>query len=172
MGNEEYTRIVDMYYEDVVKVSYAVCKDIYDAEDIAQTTFIKLLNYSGDFDDDYHIKRWLIKVAVNECRMLWKTPWKTKVDYYIPEKSVQSKGKNDEEQLVFEAVMSLKKKYREIVHFFYYEEYSAKEIAEILGVNENTVFKRLQRAREQIKTYLLRKNSKEEIGESRYECKI
>ena len=172
MGGEEYIRIVDLFYEDIMKISFAICKDIYDAEDIAQTTFIKLLNHSGDFDDDYHVKRWLIKVAVNECRILWKSPWKSKVDYFIPEKSVQSKGRNDEEELVSEAVGSLKKKYREVVHLFYYEEYSAKEIAEILDIKENAVFKRLQRVREIIKKYLLDKSSREEIGETGYECKL
>ena len=56
-----------------------------------------------------------------------------------------------------EAVLSLKAKYREIVHLFYYEEYSAKEIGELLGMSEGTVFKRLQRAREQIKDYIIKK---------------
>jgi len=64
---------------------------------------------------------------------------------------------DDEELLVLDAVMKLKKKYREIVHLFYYEEYSAKEIAEILDLNEGTVFKRIQRAREQIKAYMVKR---------------
>ena len=157
MNNDEYARIVKLYYEDIKKVSFALCKDLYDAEDVTQTTFIKLLNQKEEFDDDYHIKRWLIKVAINECRMLWKSPWKTKVDYYVPEKAVNHRGMDDEELLVLDAVMKLKKKYREIVHLFYYEEYSAKEIAEILDLNEGTVFKRLQRAREQIKAYMMKR---------------
>ena len=157
MNNDEYARIVKLYYEDVKKVSFALCKDLYDAEDVTQTTFIKLLNQKEEFDDEYHIKRWLIKVAINECRLLWKSPWKTKVDYYVPEKAVNHRGMDDEEQLVLDAVMKLKKKYREIVHLFYYEEYSAKEIAEILDINEGTVFKRLQRAREQIKAYMVKR---------------
>lgn len=157
MNNDEYARIVKLYYEDIKKVSFALCKDLYDAEDVTQTTFIKLLNQKEEFDDDYHIKRWLIKVAINECRMLWKSPWKTKVDYYVPEKAVNHRGMDDEELLVLDAVMKLKKKYREIVHLFYYEEYSAKEIAEILDINEGTVFKRLQRAREQIKAYMVKR---------------
>jgi len=74
MNNDEYARIVKLYYEDIKKVSFALCKDLYDAEDVTQTTFIKLLNQKEEFDDDYHIKRWLIKVAINECRMLWKSP--------------------------------------------------------------------------------------------------
>jgi len=157
MNNDEYARIVKLYYEDIKKVSFALCKDLYDAEDVTQTTFIKLLNQKEEFDDDYHIKRWLIKVAINECRMLWKSPWKTKVDYYVPEKAVNHRGMDDEELLVLDAVMKLKKKYREIVHLFYYEEYSAKEIAEILDLNEGTVFKRIQRAREQIKAYMVKR---------------
>ena len=156
MDKEEYTRIVNQYYDDIKRVAFAGCRDMYDAEDITQITFLKLLWHDEDFKDDDHLKKWLIRVAVNESKSLWRSPWKSKVDFYIPERS-SSTGRNSEQTLVMEAVLSLKVKYREIVHLFYYEEYSAKEIGELLGMSEGTVFKRLQRAREQIKDYIIKK---------------
>ena len=57
--------------------------------------------------------------------------------------------------MVADAVLKLKQKYREVIHLYYYEEYSAKEIGEMLGISENTVFKRLQRARENLKEKLV-----------------
>ncbi len=157
MEKEEYIRIVNLYYDDVKRVALTECRNIYDAEDIAQTTFMKLLNHNEVFNDDEHLKKWLIRVAVNECKTLWRNPWKTKVDYFVPERAVGGGGRDNVSKEVLEAVLSLKKKNREIIHLFYFEEYSAKEIAGILGISEDTVFKRLQRARGQLKKYLEKK---------------
>ena len=154
MDRNEFTRIIERYYDDVKRIAFAGCKNMYDAEDIAQTVFLKLSQYSGTFEDDEHIKKWLIRVAVNEYKSLWRSPWKTKVEYNVPERAAKSTGGGSSSNGVLEAVMGLKRKYREVIHLYYYEEYSAGEISELLGVSENTVFKRLQRARDQIKQCL------------------
>ena len=70
MDRIEFTRIVDQYYDDVKRIAFAGCKNTYDAEDVAQTVFMKLSQYQGNFKSDEHIKKWLIKVAVNEYRPL------------------------------------------------------------------------------------------------------
>lgn len=157
MEKEEYIRIVNLYYDDVKRVALAECKNIYDAEDVAQATFMKLLNQKQAFNDDEHLKKWLIRVAVNECKTLWRSPWKTKVDFFVPERAAGGRGRDNVSKEVLEAVLTLKKKNREIIHLFYFEEYSAKEIAEILGISEDTVFKRLQRARGHLKKILEKK---------------
>lgn len=154
MDKTEYTRIVEKYYDDIKRVAFAGCKNIHDAEDIAQTTFVKLMKYTGEFEDDDHLKKWLIRVAVNEYKSLWNSPWKSKVDYYIPERASGGNTVSHEQNVVLEAVMGLKRKYREIVHLFYYEEYTAKEISEMLKISETTVFKRLQRARDKLRENL------------------
>lgn len=154
MDKDEFARIVNYYYDDVKRIAIAGCKNFYDAEDIAQIVFMKLLQFNGDFESDEHIKKWLIKVAVNEYKSLWRSSWKTKVEYDISKQFTNNTSRDSINDVVFEAVMSLKRKYREIIHLFYYEEYSAKEIGKLLGMSENTVFKRLQRAREQLKKYI------------------
>ena len=49
---------------------------------------------------------------------------------------------------VWEAVKSLPKQYQEAIHLFYYEGYTAVEIAKILGKKENTVYTWLSRAKD------------------------
>ena len=154
MDKTEYTRIVEKYYDDIKRVAFAGCKNIHDAEDIAQTTFVKLMKYTGEFEDDDHLKKWLIRVAVNEYKSLWSSPWKSKVDYFIPERASGGSSGSPKNNAVLGAVMGLKQKYREVIHLFYYEEYSAKEISEMLKISENTVFKRLQRARDKLREKL------------------
>ena len=55
---------------------------------------------------------------------------------------------------VLEAVLSLPEKYRAPVHLYYYEGYSQKEIAEILGLRLTAVQTRMQRARAILKEVL------------------
>ncbi len=158
MDKTEYTRLVKKYYEDIKRVAFAGTRDIYDAEDITQTAFMKLFNTSEIFEDDENIKMWLIRIAINEYKSLWRSPWKSKVDYYIPDRKTEG-GRDEDRTRVMEAVLKLKQKYREVIHLFYYEDYTAKEIGEMLGISETTVFKRLQRAREKLKDSILQKEA-------------
>ena len=158
MDKTEYTRLVKKYYEDIKRVAFAGTRDIYDAEDITQTAFMKLFNTSEICEDDENIKMWLIRIAINEYKSLWRSPWKSKVDYYIPDRKAEG-GRDEDRTRVMEAVLKLKQKYREVIHLFYYEDYTAKEIGEMLGISETTVFKRLQRAREKLKDSILQKEA-------------
>lgn len=55
---------------------------------------------------------------------------------------------------LYDAVLSLPGKYKIVVHLYYYEDYSVKEIAEILSLKETTVQTQLMRARKQLKIKL------------------
>lgn len=67
------------------------------------------------------------------------------------------KNQQDAEDAVFETVMGLPEKYRIVIHLFYYEDYSVREIGEILKISESNVKVRLSRGR-----MLLRETLKEE----------
>ena len=58
---------------------------------------------------------------------------------------------------MYDALLNLKKKYREVIILFYYEEYSVKESAESLKITQSTVLKRLERARGMMKKYIFEK---------------
>ena len=59
-----------------------------------------------------------------------------------------------EESEVYHAVMSLPTKYRIVIHLYYYEGYSVKEISSITGTNESAVQTQLYRARKKLKDTL------------------
>jgi len=155
MDRTEYCRLVGKYYDDVKRVAFAGCRNLHDAEDITQTVFMKLLNKTETFEDDEHLKKWLIRVAVNEYRSLWRSPWKQRTDFFLPERSAGFGAQDEDRSQVIEAVLKLDRKYREVIHLFYYEEYSAREIGEMLGISEGTVFKRLERARNRLRDRIL-----------------
>ncbi len=56
---------------------------------------------------------------------------------------------------LFEVVMRLPRKYRIVIHLFYYEEYSIEQISSILRIPTGTVKSQLSRARKLLKNELM-----------------
>ncbi|XCP86354.1 RNA polymerase sigma factor [Roseburia hominis] len=153
MEDREYGRIVCQYLDIVYRTALNCCKNPYDAEDVVQNTFLKLLNSNVAFTDDVHIRKWLIRVAVNEANSMWRSFWKKRVSS-LEELSKEPEFEIPENSELYYAVQKLPPRYKEVVHLYYYEEYSVKEIAEILHISETTIQTRLMRARKKLKQQL------------------
>ena len=154
MDRVTYKKAVEGYANVVFRVAYSYCKNQSDAEDIMQNTFLKLLQGNYEFCDEEHLKKWLIRVAINEAKNVRASFWKRKV---VPISSCEEKGVSFdtlEQSMLFEAVRELTEKYRVVIHLYYYEGYAIKEIADILGIKETTVQTQLMRAREKLKERL------------------
>lgn len=153
METKEYQRLVNLYLDMVYRVALNGCKNTYDADDVVQDTFLKLLKCRKPFDSDEHIRNWLIRVTINECKRFWTSPWKTRIvpwDENVEEPVVWE----PEQSALYDKVMELTPKYRETVYLYYFEDFSVKEIADILTISETSVQTRLQRARQKLKEIL------------------
>lgn len=149
----DYARIVETYMDTIYRIAINYVKSVHDAEDVVQNTFAKLLTKKVVFQDEEHIRRWLIRVVVNECNNLCSSYWKRQVDS-IEALGVEPEFTRQEYSGLYEAVRLLPPKCRIVVHLFYYEGYSGKEIADILHIREATVRTRLVRARKLLKEQL------------------
>jgi len=153
VSDDEYNRIVNQYADIVYRVALSYSKSSHDAEDVVQSTFMKLLIKEVSFQDEDHIRKWLIRVAVNACKDLHMSFWRRNVDS-IEEMQSEPEFTTEERSSLYDTVMELPVKYRIVIHLFYYEGYSAKEIAGLLHIREATVRTRLVRARKQLKQML------------------
>lgn len=152
MSKEEFAAFAEKYMDTIYRVAYSWTKNPDDANDVTQDVLIQLYKTTKEFESDSHLKNWLIKVTVNQCKMLFRSPWKKMED--IGEYA-NTLGFEEESHLdLFQAVMNLDKKYRVPILLFYYEGYSTAEIASILGIPEKTVSTRLFRAKAKLKDYL------------------
>ena len=59
-GNKEFIQIYNRYINTVYRVCFMYMKNKQDTEDAVQTTFIKYLEYKGEFKDSEHIKLGLL----------------------------------------------------------------------------------------------------------------
>ena len=121
-------------------------KNMADTEDIFQTVFLKYALRSAEFESREHEKAWFIRVTINACRDLLRSFFRIRT-VSLDELTEQAAPLEEDNREVLEAVLSLPLKYKEAVYLHYYEDYTAPEIAKILGKNVNTVYTLLNRAR-------------------------
>lgn len=151
LTNEQFTSCAQRYIDTVYRVAFNCIKSAADADDVTQNVFLKLLKTDTSFESQKHIRNWLIRVTINECKNLVRTRWWRHESYedYAATLTFDNPVHSD----LFYAVMELPPKYRLPIYLHYYEEYTTQEIADILKISKNTVCTQLKRGRE-----LLRKS--------------
>lgn len=184
MDDRELQQKIERYTDMLFKLSYIRLQNRQDAEDVVQEVFYQYLKNAASFESQEHEKAWLLRVTLNACKKVWRSSWKRhqglvydtcggdfsqeehcRPNDILEEGAVsgtvpgpeESTVNREERRLLLQAVLNLPEKYRDVIHLFYYEELSVKEIAQITGRGESTVTSQLTRGRE-----LLRKSLKEE----------
>lgn len=145
--------LMNMYKNNVYAAAFSICKNASDAEDVVQDTFLKYYMTRKNFDSEQHIRAWLLRVAINKAKNIQASFWhrnEVPLEDYIETLSFETPESRD----LFEEVMKLPEKYRVVVHLFYYEDYSVKEIARILKISESNIKVRLSRGRAMLKDAL------------------
>ena len=146
----DHEYIYQKYRDDIFAIGFNYFRNPNDADDIVQETFYKFCKSSKAFESEEHIRNWLIRVAVNECKRVSLSPWR-KRNCALEEYADTLYFPSEDAGELFTEVMNLKKSYRQVMHLFYYEGYNIREIADILGISETAVTTRLNRARNEIK---------------------
>ncbi len=154
MRSEQEAQLAIEKHSDMIrKVCFMHLKNYHDTEDIFQEIFLKYVLHDVVFDNDTHEKAWLLRVAINSCKDNLKSFFRKKVSS-IEELTVEPSYIDESNREVFDAVLMLPPNYKNVIYLFYYEGYSAVEIAAILHKKENTIYTWLSRAREQLKSAL------------------
>lgn len=150
------------YGDTVLRAAYACCGNYSEAEDITQEVFLILHSQPQSFDSDEHMKAWLIRVAINKCKNYKKS---FRVSRTGPIDDInENELKYDfapRDDGIRENISKLPQKYSSVIFLYYYEEYSIKEIADILGKKENTISSLLQRGRKKLRLELEREGYNE-----------
>lgn len=150
--------LVDRFLNDLVRFSLIYVKNKEDAQDIAQQVFVTYLQRKPVFENETHAKRWLLKVAVNCAKNMLRSKARDDVSFddicaVLPAEQKESE-KTARDTAVFAAVMRLNRIYREVIHLYYYEDYTTEEIARLLHLSHGTVRTRLSRARQALENDL------------------
>jgi len=155
LKKEEVVRLFDLYSDDLYRFAVSYVGSRFDAEDIVQDVFLKLLDKHLLFDMRNE-KAYLMTMTANKCKDHLRSPARrNNVDIESCEWQLQySDVVEGEHSDVFDELMRLEETYRLPIYLFYYSGYSYKEIAKILKISESAVAMRIQRGKEKIKVKL------------------
>ncbi len=150
-NEKEFARVYEKYVDSVYRVCLMLLKNTSDAQDAVQNVFIKLINKKEDFENENHLKAWLITVAKNECKNVLK-------HWFFSQRSDSSQLENitysDKNDSLINEIFELPDKYKLPLYLYYYEGYSTQETAEILGIKHSTLRTHLKKGREKLKKIL------------------
>ena len=149
-SDETISRIVETYSPMLLRLACTRLDDPADAEDIVQEVFLKLLTARPLFRDSEHEKAWLIRTTLHRASDLRRSAARRNVPL---EEAAQAAAPQAGSELLT-AVRALPEPYSAVIHLYYYEGYSIKEIAKLLGVPAPTVGTRLARGRERLRRLL------------------
>ena len=150
MDETTIEQLVQRYGGTVYRLAYAQTRSRHDADDIFQEVFLRVAQHRPVFDSDAHAKAWLLRVTLNCLKSHWRAAWRrhdVPLDERIPFPAPEERALDD-------ALRQLAPKYRAAVHLYYYEGYSAEEIARMTGKKPSTIRTRLTRARAQLREIL------------------
>ncbi len=122
-----------------------------DAEDAVQEVFLKLLDERPVFRDAGHEKAWLIRTTLHRASDIRRRAERKNIPL---DEALQAAAPEDENAALRAAVRALPEKYSAPIHLHYYEGYSIREIAKLLGLPAGTVGVRLARGREKLRQLL------------------
>lgn len=148
--SSQAARLIDTYYDTLMRIAFTYVKNMDDAEDVVQDVFLNFYTHSPDFESSEHEKAWLIRCTINRSKNHLRSaffrhtaPMDENLSYLPPE-----------ENTVLAAVMRLPENYRSVIYLHYFEKYTLREIAGLIGKKPATVGTWLARARDQLKTAL------------------
>ncbi|MEK4229611.1 sigma-70 family RNA polymerase sigma factor [Solibacillus sp. FSL H8-0538] len=153
-------QLVEEYGEYLFHLSYLYVKDKHLAEEITQDVFLTYATKGDAFRGEAALKTYLTRILINRShdelrKMKRKNVLQFLTPFWTNEKSAEQEVmKQQQFQSLMDAVMGLPIHYREVIILFYYEEFEAREIANLLDVSQNTVRTRLRRGKDLLKSKL------------------
>lgn len=157
MDEAQFEALYAQYAGDVLRMSYFYLGDRQKAEDVTQDVFVRLLTHTPELVPGKE-KAWLLKVALNRCRDLWRAAWVKRVVLGSPAMELTPAPGNLEDRLerqeLLAAIRRLPPDFRDAILLHYYQGYGIAEIANMLHVPEGTISSRLSRGRKKLEEIL------------------
>lgn len=152
--------IMNAYGQDVWNLAYLLTRRYDLADDIAQEVFLKAYVTANTFRGDASIKTWLLSITRNTSINYIRTAFMRKVTLmeWVYSREVSASAEQDAmanslSSDIWQAVLELPIKMREVLILHAKYEMTTKEIATMLMLSEGTVKSRLSRARSRMSVY-------------------
>ncbi len=167
-----FEEILDEYEKRIFNMIYRIVGDYDEAADLTQETFVRVYKGLKSFRGEAHIYTWIYQIALNLCRTKMAQEKRrlkvvslnqrietedSELEIEVPDESVAPHTILEEmnlQEAVQRAVEALPLPYKEVVVLHDLQGFSYKEIADMMGTNEQTVRVKLHRARKMLRKLL------------------
>ena len=177
----EFEAVAVPHLNDLYRTAVRLVRDPTEAQDLVQQVYLQAWKAFHRFEPGTNCRAWLFKILINEVRH-YRRRW-------FNSKTVSEGEQSLDETLAFEpsvpeilqdedvlaALDEVPREFREVILLADVQEFSYKEIAEMLGVPAGTVMSRLSRGRKQLRVKLAEYASANGVGRKpqevdSYEC--
>jgi RNA polymerase sigma-70 factor (ECF subfamily) len=149
---DDRARIVELFADTVFRIALSRTRREDAAEEIFQEVFLRLFEKEHTFNEDEHIKAWLIRTTLICCKR-----YQTAL-FQHPTLTLEEVGElaalPEEDKGLYQAILRLPAKYRLPIQLYYIEEVSAKECAKLLGLRPGSFRSRLSRGKAMLREIL------------------
>ena len=154
-----YSQLYELYATDVLRMCYFYLADKQKAEDVVQDVFVRLMTTNPSLQAGKE-KAWLLKVAMNRCRDLWRGAWLKRVVLGSPTFELipapDEFTQIGDRQEMMNAINKLPTMFKEVILLHYYQGYGISDISEMMDLPEVTISSRLSRARKKLEEVLMK----------------
>ena len=154
-----YSQLYELYATDVLRMCYFDLADRQKAEDVVQDVFVRLMTTNPSLQSGKE-KAWLLKVAMNRCRDLWRGAWLKRVVLGSPTFELipapDEFTQIGDRQEMMNAINKLPTMFKEVILLHYYQGYGISDISEMMDLPEGTISSRLSRARKKLEEVLMK----------------
>jgi len=153
-------QLIELYSTRMYRVCLRYMRNEFDAEEVLMNGFLKFFQtlHSFNYRDDASLEGWLKRIMVTESLMYLRKTKNLSLLMHEEAAVFVSEGATAEEQLdsemIYSLILQLPTGYRTVFNLYAIEGYSHAEIAEQLGISENTSKSQLCRARALLQTWL------------------
>lgn len=156
-----FEQIVDAHYQGLYRFALSMCRRDATAQDLVQQTFLQWAKKGHMLREASKVKTWLFTTIYREWLTLARREKKHEEIEFEPDLHGAIHENPDEDpkvdsQTLQSALEELEPNYRAPLVLFYLKELSYRDIAETLGIPIGTVMSRLSRAKDSLRTILLR----------------
>ncbi len=150
--------VFERYAGKMMTVSLRYARHRLEAEDILQESFIKVFNNIRSFKSEGSFEGWIRRIVVNTAlREIQKSSFKNELlgTLNVPEIIEEPKAISNLSELeILKLISFLPDGYRTVFNLYVFEDFSHREIANQLGIEESTSRSQLTKARQMLQLQL------------------
>lgn len=142
--------MVRRYGKMVYRLAFARSGRREDADEIFQEVFLRYVKKCPVFESENHCRAWFIRVTVNCANKLWANPWRRRTVPLGEEMAFEDPAVSG----LYWELQRLPPNYRQVIHLYYYENFTTEEIGRLLRRKSSTVRTQLTRARAMLRDFM------------------